>query len=1102
MKKKYILKTLLLLSFLAIGTNALAQTTKKRADTAESNQYVCGGIPIISPVYCDRVQNKGNAIDNNDTTYARLTANAGLLAGIGTHSSTLTLVNNQEIPTPSVPNVPIPKYYVKIGVPGNNGLFGALLGGSLGNALGTVLGAVLLGNESATFELLNGSTSVISGNIYSNFYDHPDMQVAITGSGDYYILMQPTDTFDRLRVNLQLGAIAGLLNETELDVYDAFYYDNVINCDIPLMTSYTATGGLLSLSVLPSNPVVNAHLAIDDDVENTHSTIGVTSLLGLSTASTVEQFFYLPAEVDDKSVRITMRMPSSLLNLTLADQSSVVFYNNGVEVGVTNIDQNILGLDLLGLINTNDMRFSFAAAPRDGSGNIIAFDKVGIRINIPVGLDLLGGSDIQVYDFAVINDAPITARVCTQEFIDSNNIREIKFNITDIIPNYNSANTYVVSDSSGNNIDLSITGNEWQPLGSYTVRGITGSADYCPDENVSILAVQDTRYRINGKIAISMPLDADDNGTPDAQHTFLQSDYNIIDLEAMNTDVSSQYGPVQIFDENTLQNVTGQTITYSQIGSYNYYVRTSSNNSDCDLVRRITVYVYDKADCEYRFEQLMADTQTTSTVSLLGIPLGGTAESARAVDSDLSTHGSIFNVVSLLGIGTTSQKLLFTESNSNKTIPSGTPLTVKIGQDYSLLQVIGGLTLQALDTNGDPAGRLLNAGEIDLANVLVGDNIFEFTFIPEDNTGTEIAYSGVQVNLGSVLGLANTVRVYGAFIDERISVSDAVCNPNITVNGAETPGSLDDTLLLNTSTKDVWWGTQDIGLGVGTLLSSTLYGYQAADAIDAAGTPLHGTPDYDTYALFNSEVSALNQMSLTVKFKETARPGDKVRIVLGKDDLSILDVNVLGGALTAQRYMGTVAIGDPVEIDANSFIQLDVLSLINSQTQGKYVYTLEGIGAPFDRIEIRLSNVVNVQLLAPKLRVYDVSLLPYFAFDSEEETTILCTSAPFEIEKLDPCTSYELSYAYPTMDNNGNITGWNDITGSEITVTNENEERVQYRLQMRELFKAYNDNGTLYMKVQTTRQGCLYGDIQYLKVKITACGSIVNPMIRTRLQSN
>lgn len=1097
MKNKYILKSLLLLSFLAMGTNAMGQTTKERPDVATSNQ-----IPIFGG---DRIQDKENAIDNDSTTFARLTANAGLLLGIGAHSSTLTLTHNSVVPTAGNP---IPNYYVKTGVPGNNGLFGALLGGSLGDLLGGVLGAVLLGNESATFQLRNNNTSVISGNIYSgSFSSNPNMDIVVTGNGDYYILMRPTASFDNLRVNLSLAGIAGLLNETELDVYDAFYYDEVTRCDVPIMSSYTATGGLLDLSVLPSNPVENAHLAIDDDIENTYSTIGITSLLNLTTASTVEQFFHLPTTVDDKSVRITMQLPTSLLNLAIAQQSSVVFYNDGdpTPVASVSINEDVIGLDVLGLINANDVAFSFAAAPRDANGNIIPFDKVGIRINIPVGLDLLGGSNIRIYDFAVINDEPVIARVCTKEFITTVagvDIRETKFNITDIIPNYNSANTYTISNANGTVIDLSVSGNEWQPLGSYVVKGITGSADYCPDENVSILAVQDTQYRINGRIAISMPLDANDDETPDAQHTFSLADYGVIDREGLNADVTADYAPIQIFaEDNPTVDLMGQTINYNQIGSYNYFVKTTSlTNPDCDLVRRVTVYVYDKAECEFRYVQRMANEESDQTVTLLGIPLGGTAESARAVDEDLSTHGSVFNVVSLLGIGTTSQKLMFTDGGTNKVIEAGTPVTVKIGQDYSLLQVIGGLTVQAVDTNGNAVGSLLNVGEIDLANVLVGDNVFEFTFVPEVD-GVAIDYSGVQVNLGSVLGLGNTMRVYGAFIDERIPVADATCNPNITVNGAEIQGNLDATLLLNTSTRDVLWGTQDIGLGVATLLSSTLYGYQAADAINAPGTPLHGTPDFDTYAEFNASVGALNQMSLTVKLKEIARPGDKVRFVLGREGGSVLDANVLGSALTIQRYMGTIAIGEPVVVDANALIQLDLLGLINPQATGKYAYMLEGIGAPFDRVEIRSGNTVTLELLSTNLRIYDVSLLPYFAFDSEDETTTLCTSAPFEIEKMDPCTSYEISYAYPTTDVDGNITAWNDIVGSEVSIANENEDRVQYRLQMKELLREYNEDGTLYMKVITTRQGCLYGDAQYLKVKIAACGAIVNPMIRTRLNS-
>src|SRR5690606_25271547 len=159
-------------------------------------------------------------------------------------------------------------------------------------------------------------------------------------------------------------------------------------------------------------------------------------------------------------------------------------------------------------------------------------------------------------------------------------------------------------------------------------------------------------------------------------------------------------------------------------------------------------------------------------------------------------------------------------------------------------------------------------------------------------------------------------------------------------------------------------------------------------------------------------------------------------------------------------------------------IQLDLLGLINPQATGKYAYMLEGIGAPFDRVEVRSGNIATLELLSTSLRIYDVSLLPSLAFDSDDETTTLCTSALFAIDKMDPCTSYAISYAYPTLAVDGNITAWNDIVGSGVVIANETEDRVQYRLQMKELLREYNEAGTLYMKVITTRQECLYGDAQ------------------------
>jgi len=1132
MKNQNKIKKTLLFILLMIVTKSVGQiTTKVRPNTATSNLYECGA--LLNPKKCDRVQNKENAIDVNKETFATLTANSGLLIGLAAHSSSLDLVYNTVVPNNIT--APIPDFYVKISTPDDAKLLGNLLGGSLGAVLNNLVGTLLLGKGSAVFNLLNGTNSVAKIDIFNNSAaSSSNVKIVVAGNGDYYLFMKPTAAFNQLKVDLTNSGVVGLVKEIELNVYDAFYYGSVGNCDIPLFTSFTGTNEGNLLTVLGSAPVTDASFAIDNSL-TTASKIGSAGLLGLGVANHVEQIVYLPQKTNTKTTRVVMKMPAGLLNIDLGAKVKIVFYDssitaNGGYVGETILTKEILGLNLLGLINTDDTKFSFATAPKDANGNIIAYDKIGIRVEKGVGVSLLNSHDIEVYDVAVINDKPIVAKVCTKEFVSAVagvDIRETKFDLRTIIPNFNAANTYLITDSKGNTINVNT--DFWQPLGAYVIRGITGSAIYCPNDNVSFNVLQDTRYRIGGKTSVSISIP----NTGAAQTTFVSSDFIISDYGAGNgvlSNVSNLYEPVRIYRESDNADVTGQVLTFPQIGSYNFYAKTKSiANANCELVKRVTVYVYDKAICEYRYQQLGANFQKYGTVSLLGIPLGGTSKDNKSIDStlqespglsiyDLSTHESVFNIISLLGIGTTWQDLIFKNATNpidantpNKEIPAGTPLTVKLGQDYSLLQVLGGITLRVIDTNGNAIGPFLSVDEFDLANVLVGDNVFEYTFIPKNENGIEIKYSGVRIHLGSVLGLGNSLKVYGAFIDERIPTSAATCNPNILISGAESRvrnanGEFDSTLngrlLLNRSTRDVLWGTKDIGLGVATLLSSVIYPYLAADAIDSPGSPLHGTPNFDTAAVFNTSVSALNAMSLTVKFKEIARPGDKVRVVLGSEGSSILDANILGTALSIQRYMGDIAIGNPVVIQANSLIKLDLLSLIDSQKTGKYVYLLDQIGAPFDRVQLQLGNVVNAQLLAPKLRIYDVSLLPFFAFDSNAETTILCVTKPFEIEKMDPCTSYELSYAFATLDANKNITSWNDIPNSVIEIKNENNELAKYQLLIKDHLKTYNRTGNLYMKVVTKRQGCIYGDVQYLKIELASCKTIANPMIRTRFKSN
>src|SRR5690554_555344 len=234
MKNKYILKSLLLLSFLTMGTNAMGQTTKERPDSAlgeRRTHYIgIGGAVLKSSWGNQSNMNAGNARDTDESSFALVRGNAGAALAIGGLDERLTLTYNNTIPSGT-------NYYAKIGLDGGNELLGALLGGNLGNVLSGVLNLVLLGEAEATFRLQNGSSTMLSGNIYSNsFAGRSDMYIGLSGANEYYMVMSPNQDYNRFQLQVEVGgALLGLGNNAQINVYDAYYYDNINRCDIPLL---------------------------------------------------------------------------------------------------------------------------------------------------------------------------------------------------------------------------------------------------------------------------------------------------------------------------------------------------------------------------------------------------------------------------------------------------------------------------------------------------------------------------------------------------------------------------------------------------------------------------------------------------------------------------------------------------------------------------------------------------------------------------------------------------------------------------------------------------------------------------------------------------
>lgn len=1064
--RKTILKGFLVICCLLLGSLSYGQTV-----TQKIRPDIASGSDVTNPSF---------SIDSDVNTFGQVNSYGGLLLGGGAYSGTLALgynTNAKMVPAKS-------KFYLKVNS-NETGLLDALLGGSLGNLLKGILNVVIGGEHITSFNLKNKTgNSVISVSTNNSSANQDKVTFAKDAEQNYYAIFYPKDSVKTIEVNDKTSFTLLLGGLNNFKVYDSYYYkDDVSDCDVSLLTSYTAGGGLLSL--IASEPVVNAHYAIDNDL-TTYSKIGITALLNLNASGTVEQFFHLPKAVKDKVVRLKIRMPSGLLKLDVGSQSSVVFYKDGVEVSTVKLDSSVLGLDLLGLINQNNAEFSFLAAPRDANGKIIPFDKVGIRVFKPLSVNLLNAEDIRVYDFAYVDENPEVKKVCSFETVE-NNIRVRKFDITQLIPNYDATYTkYLIVDKNQKEIPFKTAAdklaNRLQPLGTYYIKGLV-SPDYCVNEYIGFVATQDKQYQILGKTSISLPLSSLNNGVVDASTIFSAANYQSQLLGSTG---------VRIYDELTNLEVTGQTINFPKIGTYNFYAKSTNSAGSCDIVKRITVYVYDKAECEYRYVQRMATIKSTGAILT-----GGSNNSSNAVDNDLSTYGTIFNAISLAGIGNSWIDLTFNNIQTTP-IPAGTPLTIKLGQDYGVLQLLGGITVQTLNKNGVPVGPLKSIGELDLLNLLVGSNTIDVTFIPKDAAGANIEYGGVRILVGSVLGLFNSARIYGAYVDDRTPISQAIaCDNNITVNSAEIPGNANAQVLLNRSTKDVLYGVKDAGLGVATVLSGVLYPYLATDAVNNSTSPLHGTPNYDTAAIFNTSVSVLNKQILTVKFKDVARPGDKVRIVMSSEGLPILDVSVLGG-FTIQRYLGDIPIGDEIRASDSQIIKLDLLKLIANQASNKTAIILDGIGAAFDRVELRLDNVISANLLGSKTYVYDVSILPYFDLVQNEES--LCLSAPLSFSLLEPCTAYRVSFAYSEKDSTGNITAWKDIPNSEINLVPGGSTDSELTYKLNKMYKLYSKVDNLYMKIDVDRSNCRVGETQYIPVTINGCQAIVNPIIRSSVK--
>jgi len=485
------------------------------------------------------------------------------------------------------------------------------------------------------------------------------------------------------------------------------------------------------------------------------------------------------------------------------------------------------------------------------------------------------------------------------------------------------------------------------------------------------------------------------------------------------------------YNNNPIGGNAQQTIATP--GVYTYTVVATLNG--CTAFENIIVTVFDANDCPPTFERVYANNSSTWG----SIITGGVANTNNAIDGNPKTYSTITTGLGLLGIGTTWQNIYF-----DNAVAAGTPVTIKLGKEYSLLTLAGGLSVQGLDANGNTIGNL-KAVDGGLLDLLVADNVIEFTFVPSNNSGPQ-AYSGVRISQGSVLSVAQNTKVFGAYYTQAGNINcapiDANTNPNIL---------------------DVLYGVEDLGLGVASATASVTNPWNAVDN------------DISTYAQIARGVAVLNEASLTAVFKQPATAGDELQLVIEVPANPVLSLSLLQG-YTIQRYLGNTPVG-PALNSSSSVLDLKLLGLLGGTTN-KAVVIVAPYNAPYDRVKISYGNVVGV--LGNFTRIYDISIKPTFDYGADPNGDLtMCTTGSIVFNPMDACTTYVVYTSGTGTDKLYSTDGLTFKLPRNITV------------------------GLHTFYVQAIKKGCEIGPRQAITIELEKCSKaciVSNKMVTNKIK--
>jgi gliding motility-associated-like protein/uncharacterized repeat protein (TIGR01451 family) len=437
---------------------------------------------------------------------------------------------------------------------------------------------------------------------------------------------------------------------------------------------------------------------------------------------------------------------------------------------------------------------------------------------------------------------------------------------------------------------------------------------------------------------------------------------------------ASSTGTIVWFDSD------GNQLNSTSVGPFNttgYYTYTAvATIGSCSVSKSIFITVINPDECPMLTNRVYANTQSWGSIIT-----GGVANASQAVDGNPQSFSTVVTGLGLLGIGTVWQNLQW-----NETVPAGTPVTFKLGSEYSGLILAGAYSI--VGTKRNAMGIPIDIGLIQpisgsLLDVLPGQNTFECSFVPSDFTGPK-AYDGVRIIVGSLVSIAQNVKVYEVYYTNQ--VTQLACNTN--------------------DVKDVFYGAIDLGVGVAT---ATVGVDNAFNCVDNDAT---------SYATMFSGAGILSAADLTVEFNTPTLNGDSVKMILSRP-ATILDLNLLTG-FTIQMYLGNTPVGSPIEHTST----LLNLVLLSGGTQA--ALTINTQNQIYDRIKIRFGGLVSVLDI---LRVHDIKRFANTTvIGADENNTInVCQNDTIQLSiEPESCATF-IWYDAPT---GGNIVS----TGTSYTI--------------------------------------------------------------------